>query len=375
MDKGLVPLSTLRRCPLFKGMGEAELLALGAQLRLRRLRAGEPLYFQGEAGDALHIILEGRVALRVALPGGDALLSEGGLGDALGLGACLEPAARAASAMAQGDAAVLQLDRAALAALRAVAPEAAVALVGALIGRVTARLRESNRYIERALPARARGPGSLIFPAMGSGGATPPSPEPYRGAVDLSGLPSLEGLTPRDLELLVSVAPPMHYPDGATLCTEGASASSCFLVAKGEVLVLKMVGSQLRELGALGPGSFVGQLALVDRAPRSATVRASGAAVVLTLGREDFERLLAARSPLAMRFQEQIALAGVRQLRMAAGRLRAVLERAPAVAPAAWAPSRGLSQPESDAALAHLQAAVVEWDLALVEDPRDGDEA
>lgn len=88
------------------------------------------------------------------------------------------------------------------------------------------------------------------------------------------------------------------------------------------------MGGSDRILAVLETGALVGQMALIDRAPRSATVRTRGDSVVLELKRKAFEQLLAARSPVAIRFQEQIAVAGIKQLRLANQRLTSLLQMA-----------------------------------------------
>ena len=65
----------------------------------------------------------------------------------------------------------------------------------------------------------------------------------------------------------------------------------------------------------------MGQLALLDRAPRSATVTATSETAALEVRSDAFANLVRASSPVALRFQEQVALAGVRQLRAATKRL------------------------------------------------------
>src|SRR5207249_3773919 len=111
------------------------------------------------------------------------------------------------------------------------------------------------------------------------------------------------------------------------LCREGSAGQSCFLVVVGEVEVVKRIDESDRVLATLGVGSLVGQMALVDRSPRSASVRAGAETIALEVTRDVFERLLGACSPLAVRFQEHIAIAGIRQLRYAIDRLTLALGR------------------------------------------------
>jgi CRP-like cAMP-binding protein len=172
----------------------------------------------------------------------------------------------------------------------------------------------------------------------------------------LRSLPSLAAYPSAELELLAGAAQEVSNAPGALLCREGTAGQSCFIVVRGEIDVLKTLGGAERVLATLGPGAMVGQMALVDRAPRSASVRARVPTTALELSREVFERLLRANSPFALRFQHQIAVAGIRQLRTALDRLALLASRKPAGAE----PSD-----EGTLALACVQAATEDWDISL----------
>lgn len=180
--------------------------------------------------------------------------------------------------------------------------------------------------------------------------------------INLRSLDALRDYSNAELKLLGAVAPAREYQPGDALCTEGHAGQSCFLVASGQVDVVKQIDGEDKSLATLRAGSIVGQMALVDRSPRSATVRAGSYTIALELNREVFERLLAAHSPLALRFQHQIAVAGVRQLRMATGKLAEILNARPA-APTAPEPDP-VRKRET---LLTVQAALSEWEMSLEE--------
>ncbi len=142
----------------------------------------------------------------------------------------------------------------------------------------------------------------------------------------LRALPSLARFTADELAVLLTVATPKPVARGEVLFRENEPGRSCILLAEGELQVFKILGVKQHPVALLKPGALVGQLALVDRAPRSATVRAGTDAWVLEFTRDDFDRLLASRSPLALRFQEQIAVAGARQLRTSTAQLARIVE-------------------------------------------------
>ena len=181
--------------------------------------------------------------------------------------------------------------------------------------------------------------------------------------VDLRALPALKDYPSSELKLLASAAPARAYPKGTVLCREGTVGQSCFLLALGSVNVTKQTEDGEKVLATLRAGQIVGQLALVDRSPRSASVVADEDVVALELTRDVFENLLRASSPVALRFQEQIAVSGIRQLRMANQRLATILggNKGRAHTPSEAVLAERVTRP----ALMHMQAALEDWDLKL----------
>ncbi len=71
------------------------------------------------------------------------------------------------------------------------------------------------------------------------------------------------------------------------------------------------------EVGTLGAGQLLGQLALIDHSMRSASAQARTSVIVAEFTRDDFNRLISASTPLALHFQELVTISGIRQLRQA----------------------------------------------------------
>jgi CRP-like cAMP-binding protein len=87
------------------------------------------------------------------------------------------------------------------------------------------------------------------------------------------------------------------------LCREGQPAHQFFVVVEGEARVTKG-GEHVR---TLGPGDFFGDLALLDRAPRNATVTALTRMRVLEITKEPIEALLRRSPELLQRFSHVLA--------------------------------------------------------------------
>lgn len=339
----------LGRSRLLAGARGEDLEQLATMVRGRKVEAGETLFRQGAPGDSMALVVDGSLAVTTE---GGATVATLGPGEVVGEMSCVDPAPRSASVRATRDSVVVEVDRGTLLALQRALPAVALCMTREIIHTVTRRIRDTNALIDR------------LWQGFGqrADAAEPPAPavsEAPRG-VDLRALPTFRGYAERELSALVTVAPPRRFPDGQVLCREGARGASCFVLAWGQVHVLKAVGQQERLLGVLEAGAMVGQMALVDSSPRSATVRTSGEVIALELHRDAFERLVAAASPLAVRFQEQIAIAGIRQLRAADARLTLAEREARAVG------QRAPSRP-NQLTVAYMDAALREWGMDLAD--------
>src|SRR5262245_5902439 len=113
--------------------------------------------------------------------------------------------------------------------------------------------------------------------------------------VALLGRVSLFGrCTPTELGELAATAYPMSFEPGEQLCTEGAEALECYVIAEGEALVT--IGD--RTVATVGEGRVVGERGPLEGRTRTATVTASTRVTTWAISRE---RLLglASRSPAA----------------------------------------------------------------------------
>lgn len=104
----------------------------------------------------------------------------------------------------------------------------------------------------------------------------------------LASLPLFERSTKRELGHVASVLAQTTKAPGAVLTREGQVGGLAFIILDGTAEVRR--GNTV--LGTAGPGEMVGELALIDGRPRSASVRATSEMDVLEFASEDFERLL-----------------------------------------------------------------------------------
>lgn len=87
---------------------------------------------------------------------------------------------------------------------------------------------------------------------------------------------------------------------------EGEQGEAFYVVLEGQVLICRQ-GQPEAPLAVLGPGSFFGELALLDGAPRSAQVRAKDNCKLLVLFRGDFLGLMESHGLIASKIAIQLA--------------------------------------------------------------------
>lgn len=86
----------------------------------------------------------------------------------------------------------------------------------------------------------------------------------------LRGVPALAGQADKDLEQLASLVDEVEFGAGRVLMREGRAGGEAFLIVEGRAEVA--IGG--RTVATVGPGELVGEMALLDHSPRSATVTA-----------------------------------------------------------------------------------------------------
>lgn len=81
-----------------------------------------------------------------------------------------------------------------------------------------------------------------------------------------------------------------EYADGEVICREGEPGNQMYVIQAGHTSVVREEAGSEVVLAELGPGDVFGEMAIFDRKPRSATVRAKGTVRVLTLDKRGFLR-------------------------------------------------------------------------------------
>ena len=89
-----------------------------------------------------------------------------------------------------------------------------------------------------------------------------------------------------------------EIPAGSTIFAENDPPTTAFLIERGEVEVSTVQRGERTILGQLGPGMLLGEMAVIDNSPRTATARALTACTLTPIDRRQFAERLAAADPV-----------------------------------------------------------------------------
>jgi CRP-like cAMP-binding protein len=150
-----------------------------------------------------------------------------------------------------------------------------------------------NRLLESVLPARADD--------------RPAIPGQYE---------LFKGFTPAELRVIASLLQRRVYPQSEIIINAGDEASELFFLARGGVSVFVNVDSVKRKrLATFTRGMVFGEMAVIDRAPRSAMIVADSEVTCDVMSRDDFDHLDQSHPGIKIKLLESLCQCLCRRLR------------------------------------------------------------
>jgi CRP/FNR family transcriptional regulator, cyclic AMP receptor protein len=107
----------------------------------------------------------------------------------------------------------------------------------------------------------------------------------------------------RELAQIAGIADEIDLREGKVLIREGERGREFFVLLEGSAEVTK----DGRRINTLGPGDFFGEIALVSRTPRTATVTATAPVHTLVITDRSFRRLLEEQPQIQLKVLEALA--------------------------------------------------------------------
>lgn len=146
-------------------------------------------------------------------------------------------------------------------------------------------------------------PATLPTPIVNSlAGRTWDRPSAKDWATVLAGLPLFAQVGKRQLTKIAELARVAEYDTSAAVMREGDPADSLHVVLSGQARVLGKPRARI-----LKTGDYFGEMALIDGAPRSATIAADGELQTMRIPRKSFMRLVEREPSIALALLAELA--------------------------------------------------------------------
>lgn len=287
----------LKRWDAFSHFTRPQLETVEGCVALTRFPAGAPILNEGDSTLDAYLIETGKVRIQRETPYGDYTLATLGPGDLFGEAAFVDRDTRSGDAVSQEDTQVLGLHSATLRSLLETDRHLALALYWTFWKSLSRKLRRTNARLEQFFSESGRPTGGFQ--------ASPGGPASGDFRVDLASKRKLfeeQRLSRLEINFLSSLSRERKLAPGQDLFHEGDVGDEMFVVLEGRVMIYKDIpGAGEEALAFLQRGAYFGEMALIDREPRSAAARADeGGAVVLAIPEEVLSGILDIGKPSSL---------------------------------------------------------------------------
>jgi CRP-like cAMP-binding protein len=119
----------------------------------------------------------------------------------------------------------------------------------------------------------------------------------------LKRVPLFERCSKRELQEIARLADELHLPSGRHLAKEGATGREFVVLVEGEADVRR----RGRKINTLHSGDFLGEIALITGAPRTATVTTTAGSRLLVIASPSFRRLMREMPSIQQKVLEALA--------------------------------------------------------------------
>lgn len=114
-------------------------------------------------------------------------------------------------------------------------------------------------------------------------------------------------LNPKELRVIDGLLYERRYLKGEIVFDEGEEGQALYVVLSGRIAIYRQVEGVPTLIAEIPAGVLVGELALLDDAPRTAQARAAEDCVLAALSRAEFQRLMETHAAIASKIALQLA--------------------------------------------------------------------
>lgn len=119
----------------------------------------------------------------------------------------------------------------------------------------------------------------------------------------IKAIPLFAKLSQKELAEVARHCDEVDVPKGQVLADQDTPGAECFIVVSGEISIRR----NNRKIGSKGAGEIVGEMALLDSLPRSATLATAADSQLLVFSRKDFRRIVDAMPLVSRKLLETLS--------------------------------------------------------------------
>lgn len=298
----------LRHFDILTHFSDEQIDLLATCTSMVRYSKGAKILGEGEEGQDIFLIDSGEVEIRRQTPFGHYPFARLKAGDVFGETSFIDGQPRSGDAFVVEDAVIFPLNALALAPVIEEHPRWALALYWALWKSLSRKLRLTNETLADFFSgARKKAP---IQPV-------PLQNEDFRVGLDKKrDLFREQPLSPMEINFLSSLSKEKRFKREEYLFREGQEGDALYIVLEGQIRISKDTAAGEEALAILERGDYFGEMALIDRQPRSADAKAhSEEVVVLTISREVLEGILSVQKVSSLRLLKLLCSLIAKRLR------------------------------------------------------------
>jgi CRP/FNR family cyclic AMP-dependent transcriptional regulator len=276
----------LRHFDILTHFSDEQIDLLATCTSMVRYSKGSKIISEGDEGSQdIFLIDSGEVEIRRETPFGHYPFARLKAGDVFGETSFVDGHPRSGDAFVAEDAVIFPLNAVAIQRAMEDNPRWALALYWALWKSLSRKLRLTNEVLADFFSgARKKAPSQ---PAVQQN-------ENFRVGLDKKrDLFREQPLSPMEINFLASLSKEKHFKREEYLFREGQEGDALYIVLEGQIRISKDTAAGEEALAILYRGDYFGEMALIDRQPRSADAKAhSDEVVVLMISREVLEGIL-----------------------------------------------------------------------------------
>jgi CRP/FNR family transcriptional regulator, cyclic AMP receptor protein len=270
-----------KKIAVMQGLSDDEIYSIARISSERSVTANEIVFREEDLTEAIYFIQSGSVRIIKSTPYGEQRLASLGPGEFFGEMDFIDSLRCSADAIANEDSSLFLAPKLKLEEMFLSRKHIGVQFYWHFWKTLSVRIREANELLKSFFIET--GQEKKDKPA---GGDTPGETTSVDFQKKLAVLTE-KGLSSKELRLLATFSNEQFYREGQRIFREGDKGDELYIILEGQVRISKYIpGVGEEALSILGKGDFFGEMALIDRTPRSADATAQTDLTVLPIERE-----------------------------------------------------------------------------------------